>query len=58
MMLKGKIIEIFRSAHALISLNVNIIGNPEDLRDGVGDIFARKMMQIANIETVFESELI
>ena len=31
------------------------LGNPEELRDGVGDIFARKVMQIANLETVFES---
>ena len=34
------------------------LGNPEDLRDGVGDIFARKVMQIPNLETVFESEQI
>ena len=31
------------------------LGNPEDLRGGVGDIFARKVMQISNLETVFES---
>ena len=34
------------------------LGNPEDLRDGVGGFFAQKVMQIPNIETVFESELI
>ena len=34
------------------------LGNPEDLRDGVGDIFACKVMQILNLETVFESEQI
>ena len=34
------------------------LGNPEYLRDGVGDIFARKVMQIPNLETVFESEQI
>ena len=34
------------------------LGNPEDLGDGVGNIFARKMMQITNLETVFESEQI
>ena len=34
------------------------LGNPGDLGDGVGNIFARKMMQITNLETVFESEQI
>ena len=34
------------------------LGNPEDLGDGVGNIFARKMMQIANLETVFKSDKI
>ena len=34
------------------------LGNPENLGDGVGNIFARKMMQIPNLETVFESEQI
>ena len=34
------------------------LGNPEDLRDGVGDIFAQvKKMPIPNIETVFDSDL-
>ena len=39
-----------------LTLNENFLGNPEDLRDGVGDIFARKVMQIPNLETVFKSE--
>ena len=34
------------------------LGNPEELRDGVGDIFAGKVMQIPNLETVFKSEQI
>ena len=34
------------------------LGNPEDLGDGVGNIFALKTMQIPNLETVFGSELI
>ena len=34
------------------------LGNPEDLGDGVENIFAREMMQITNLETVFESEQI
>ena len=34
------------------------LGNPEDLSGGVGDIFARKVMQIPNLETVFLSEQI
>ena len=33
-------------------------GNPEDSGNDVGDFFAQKVMQIPNIETVFESELI
>ena len=28
------------------------LGNPADLRGGVGDIFSRKVMQITNLETV------
>ena len=32
--------------------------NPGDLRDGVGNIFALKTMQIPNLVTVFESEQI
>ena len=34
------------------------LGNPGDLGDGVGNIFARETMQIPNLETVFESEQI
>ena len=34
------------------------LGNPEDLKDVVGKIFARKMMQITNLETVFKSDQI
>ena len=34
------------------------LGNPEDLGDGVGNIFARKVMQIPNLETVFKSDKI
>ena len=34
------------------------LGNPGDFGNGVGNIFARKMMQIPNLETVFESEQI
>ena len=30
----------------LISPKLLYLGNPEDLRDGVGDIFARKVIQI------------
>ena len=34
------------------------LGNPEELRDGVGNIFARKIMQNLNLETVFKSDQI
>ena len=34
------------------------LGNPGNLGDGVENIFAREMMQITNLETVFESEQI
>ena len=34
------------------------LGNPEDLSGNVGDIFARKVIQIPNLKTVFESEQI
>ena len=44
--------------YQLIRPNSLYLCNPEDLRDGVGDIFARKVMQIPNLETVFESERI
>ena len=39
----------------LISTKLLYLGNPEDLKEGVGDIFACKVMQIPNLETVFES---
>ena len=44
--------------HQLIWPKLLYLGNPEDLRDGVGDIFARKVIQIPNLKTVFESEQI
>ena len=53
--------EIFKNndfQHQLILPKLLYLGNPEDLRDGVGDIFALKVMQITNLETVFESEQI
>ena len=42
----------------LISIKLLYLGNPEDLRGGVGVIFARKVIQIPNLKTVFESEQI
>ena len=39
-----------------LSLNVTCLGHLEDLGNSMGDIFARKLMQIPNLETVFESE--
>ena len=42
----------------LISPKLLYLGNPEDLRGGVRDIFARKVKQIPNLETVFDSEQI
>ena len=42
----------------LISTKLLYFGNPEDLGNGVGDLFAHKVVQIPNLETVFESELI
>ena len=44
--------------HQLIWPNSFYLGNHEDLRNGVGNIFARKAMKIPNLETVFESEQI
>ena len=41
----------------LISPKLLYFGNPEDSGNDVGDFFAHKLMQIPNIETVFESEL-
>ena len=34
------------------------LGNPEEVKDGVGNNFACKVMQIPNLETVFKSEQI
>ena len=48
-----KIIDFLSSADLTCSF---YIGNPEDLRDGVGDIFARRVMQIPNLVTVLKSE--
>ena len=48
--------EIFKNndfQHQLIWPKLLYLGNPEDLRRGVGDIFSRKVMQITNLETVF-----
>ena len=42
----------------LICPNLLYLGNPEDLGNGVGDFFGHEVVQIPNIETVFESELI
>ena len=42
----------------LISPNWLYFGNPEDLGNEVGDFFARKVMQVPNLETVFELEQI
>ena len=44
--------------HQLIWPKLLYLVNPEDLTNGVGDIFACKVMQIPNFETVFESEQI
>ena len=47
--------EIFKNndfQHQLIWPKLLYLGNPEDLRRGVGDIFSRKVMQITNLETV------
>ena len=42
----------------LILPNSLYFGNAEDSGNEVGDFFAHKVMQIPNLETVFESELI
>ena len=42
--------------HKLIWPKLLYLGNLEDLGNDVGDFFAHKVMQIPNIETVFESE--
>ena len=44
--------------HQLIWPNSLYLGNPEDSGNDVGDFFAHKVMQIPNLETVFESEQI
>ena len=51
-----KFLKLLIFSQQLIWPKLLYLGNPEDLRDGVGDIFARKVMQIPNLETVFESE--
>ena len=50
-----KFLKLLIFSQQLISPKLLYIGNPENLRDGVGDIFARKVMQIPNLETVFKS---
>ena len=49
-------LSIFRQQ--LISTKLFYFGNFDDLGNDVGDFFAHKVMQIPNLETVFESELI
>ena len=49
-----KIIPIFNQQQ----MSTYILVSREELRDGVGDIFALKMMQNPNVETVFKSEQI
>ena len=51
-----KFLKITIFQHQLIWPKLLYLGNPEDLRGGVGDIFARKVIQIPNLKTVFESE--
>ena len=53
-----KVLKLLSFSQQLILPKLLYFDNPEDLRDGVGDIFARKVMQIPNLESVFESELI
>ena len=53
-----KVLKLLIFSQQLISHKLLYLGNPEDLRDGVGDIFACKVMQIPNLETAFESEQI
>ena len=50
-----KFLKLLIFSQQLISPKLFYLGNPEDLRDGVGDIFARKVMQILNLKTVFKS---
>ena len=51
-----KFLKLLIFSQQLISPKLFYLGNPEYLRHGVGDIFARKVMQIPNFETVFKSE--
>ena len=53
-----KVLKLLIFSQQLIWPKLLYLGNPEDLRDGVKDIFARKVMQIPNLEIVFESEQI
>ena len=53
-----KFLKLLIFSQQLISPKLLYLGNPVDLKDGVGNIFARKVMQIPNLETVFESEQI
>ena len=47
-----KFLKLLIFSQQLISPKLFYLGNPEDMRDGVGDIFARKVMQVQNLETV------
>ena len=53
-----KVLKLLIFSQQLISPKLLYLGNPVDLKDGVGNIFARKVMQIPNLETAFESEQI
>ena len=53
-----KILKLLIFSQQLISPKLLYFGNPEDLGNDVGDFFAQKVMQIPNLETVFESEQI
>ena len=50
-----KFLKLLIFSQQLISPKLLYLGNPKDLGDGVGDIFALKLMQIPNLETVFKS---
>ena len=45
-------------AVSILKIFKKVDGNPEDSGNDVGDFFAHKVMQIPNLETVFESEQI
>ena len=53
-----KFLKLLIFSQQLISPKLLYFGNPEDLVKNVRDIFARKVMQIPNLETVFEPEQI